>query len=381
MAERTTAEEHGDVEMQEGSMYGEEVVNPIGGKTEDQIRESTIDVHHVIRSYSTNSAASSVITASVTDVLSNGNVSYDRFVKLSNRIKSKIDEACRDWDDNDDDKTFLKSSHMVLYKWHDYMSFPTYHPFANRIWGSRQKDQEGRFLPEDNHCRFLFVFHDFSSFYIVGLSYIVIFGEISMLIAIVSQLIEQNCNHALPKGTVTMVPLILCTLYASSVAAESFFHFTPFELTGQTKESYCAIADILVALGQKSIPRYINFNKMFSEDLKRIAEEDPSRKDAVNKILLQAALRDSSTFILTIALQAANILLLTTVAIVMGTSHSVLLLVQNFVSVEIIVHIHEFVPKALRLRDLSPHAFNSSFTAVRLCMSLRPLCGVCTKRT
>jgi hypothetical protein len=365
MSDRTRAEEHGDVEMQESGAEREEVVNPIGANAEDQIRESTINVHHVIRSYSTNSAASSVITASVTDVLSNGNVSYDRFVKLSNRIKSKIDEACRDWDDNDDDKTFLKSSHMVLYKWHDYASIPIYHPFANRIWGAREKDQEGRFLPEDNYCRFLFIFHDFSSFYIMGLSYIVIFGEISMLIAIVSQLIEDNCNHALPHGTVTLVPLILCTLYASSVAAESFFQFTPFELTGQTKESYCAIADILVALGKKSIPRYINFNKMFSEDLKRIAEQDPSRKDAVNEILLQAALRDSSTFILTIALQAANVLLLTTVAIVMGTSHSVLSLVQNFVSVEIIVHIHEFVPKALRLRDLSPHAFNSSFTAVR----------------
>jgi hypothetical protein len=372
MADRTRGEQHGDLEMQDSNRDSDEVVNPIGANAEDLIRESTITAHHVIRSQSINSVNSSsilpsVITGSVTDALANGNVSYDRFVKLSNRIKARIDEACADWDDNDEDKTFLTSSHMVLYKWHDYISIPEYHPFANRLWGAREMDQDGRFLPQDNHCRFLFIFHDFSSFYIMGLSYIVIFGEISMLIAIVSQLIEKNCNHALPKGTVTMVPLILCTLYASSVAAEAFFQFTPFELTGQTKESYCAIADILVALGKKTIPRYINFNKMFSEDLQRIAREDPSRKDAVNQILLQAALRDSSTIILTIALQAANILLLTTVAIVMGTSHSVLNLVQNFISVEIIVHIHEFVPKALRLRDLSPHSFNSSFTAVSAC--------------
>lgn len=356
---------HGDLEMQYASGFEaehNETQNPMtSGGTEQEARESEITVHSVIRSESVNSTN----TNANTDVLSNGNISYDKFVRLAAKMRSKIDEACKDWDDNDEEKTFLTSSHMIMYKWHDYMSIPHRHPFAKIVFGAREKDNEGRFTKEDNHCRFMFVFHDASSMFIMFLSYLVIFGEISILIAIVSELLHQNCHTTQPTGNITLVPLILCTLYAASVASEAFFRFTPFELTGQSMESYCAIADILVATGRKTIPGYVNFTLMFSEDLKRIAERDPSRKEAVTKVLIESTLRDSSTFIMTVALQFANVLLLTTVAIVMGTSHDLIMLIQNFVSVEIVVHIHEFIPKALRLRDLSPHAFNNSFTAVR----------------
>ena len=299
----------------------------------------------------------SVSTASIN---SRGKISYDEFLKQWGRFKAELDHVCKDWVDDEDEKTFLKSSHMILYKWHDYMSVPLKHPFAKILCGKRLVDKDGN----DNQHRFMLVFHDLSSLFVMGLSYILLFGEISMLIAIVSQLVHQNCHHDEPKGTVTLVPLILCALYASSVASDRFFQFTPFELTGQSMESYCAIANILVANGHKYIPRHVNFYHMFGADLQRIAAENPSRREAVNKVLLESTLRDSSTFILTIALQFANVLLLTTVAIVMGTSRHVLDLVQNFISVEIVVHIHEFIPKALRLVDQSPQSFNSSFTAV-----------------
>lgn len=366
-------EHYGDLEMQDipvGREVRNFVENPLNtaetgrAQTEDeQIRDSSVTVHHVIRNPSKSSNNSSFLGPSVTDILGEGNVSYDKFLKLSKNFKKKIDDACRDWVDDDDEKSFLTSSHLILYKWHDYMSVPIRHPFANILWGARAKDNDGNYIEDDNN-RFLFLFHDSHSFFIMGVAYIVIFGEISILIAIVSRLFSDNCNHGLPKGTVTLVPLILCTLYASSVAAEAFFRFTPFELTGQSMESYCAIADILLATGKATVPRHINFLKMFSADLNRIAIEQPERREQVNKILVEAALRDSSTFILSIALQFANILLLTTVAIVMGTSHDLLTLISNFISVEIVVHIHEFVPKALRLKDLSPQSFNSSYTAV-----------------
>ena len=354
-----------DVEMQ--SNASNYTANPMNGApgselgADDVVRESVVTAHSVFRTLSTQSSNSQM---SATNILWNSDISYDRFVRLSKNMKEKIDAACKDWDEGDDESKFLDSSHLILYKWHDYMSIPQRHPFANILYGSREKDKEGRFIVEDNHCRFLFVFHDSQSLFVMGLSYLVVFGEISILVAIVLELLNQNCNSDIPKGTITLVPLILCTLYASSVASASFFRFTPFELTGQSLESYCAIADILVKLGKTWIPYHINFNLMFREDLNRIAEADPSRREAINKALLESGLRDTSTFLLTIALQFANFLLLTTVAIVMGTSQDLLSLIQNFVSVEIVVHIHEFIPKALRLRDQSPHSFNSSFTAV-----------------
>jgi len=328
-------------------------------------RESEVTVEKLVRSVTNSTSSHSG------NVLWNSSISYDRFVRLSGTFKEKIDEACRDWNQDDDESTFLDSSHLILYKWHDYMSIPQRHAFANILYGARKKDKDGRFLEEDNHCRFLFVFHDAQSLFIMGLSYLVVFGEISILFAIVSELLDENChNDAISKGTITLVPLVLCTLYAASVASEAFFRFTPFELTGQSLESYCAIADILVKLGKRYIPYHINFTFMFREDLNRIAEADPSRREAIRKVLIESSLRDSTTFILTIALQFANFLLLTTVAIVMGTSQTLLQLIQNFVSVEIVVHIHEFIPKALRLRDLSPQSFNSSFTAVRASASI-----------
>lgn len=353
---------HGDLEMQSTTdleaREPQDTQNPLNAGHEQGMRVSEISVHSVMRSSS--------IKSSNTDVLSNGSVSYDKFVRLAAKMKTKIDEECKDWDDNDEEKTFLTSSHMVLYKWHDYMSIPRRHSFARIIFGARQKDNEGHFIDEDNHCRFMFIFHDGASMFIMFLSFLVMFGEISILLAIVSELLNKNCHPTEPysSGNITLVPLILCTLYAGSVAAESFFRFTPFELTGQSMESYCAIAEILVASGRRAVPGYVNFLVMFGEDLKRIAERDPSRKEDVTKVMIEATLRDSSTFIFTVALQFANVLLLTTVAVVMGTSRDLIDLIQNFVSVEIVVHIHEFIPKALRLRDLSPHAFNSSFTAV-----------------
>jgi hypothetical protein len=298
--------------------------------------------------------------------LYNGNISYDKFVRLSAKIKAKIDESIKDWDDDDEIKTFITSSHMVLYKWKDYMSIPRIgYIFRKSLWfGARLKDKEGRFLPEDNNSRFLMLFHDSASLFTLAIAYLVLFGEVSILIVIVEEMRHSSCHIDYSKGDVTLVPLLLCTLYAASVASDRFFRFTPFELTGQTMESYCAIADILVHMGKTYIPAYVNFNAMFGKDLQRIMETDPSRKTEIQKAMLVSHLQDSTTIFLTLALQAANMLLLTTVAIVMGTSTHLLSLIQNFVSVEIVVHIHEFIPNALRLRDMSQQSFNSSFTAV-----------------
>ena len=176
---------YGDLEMQ---IRGDDefVENPLNSweataetrPEESIVRDSSVTVHQVIRNHSKASNSNSMLGLgnSVTDVLGEGNVSYDKFLMLSKTIKKRIDHACKDWVDDDDEKTFLTSSHLILYKWHDYMSVPIRHPFANIIWGARSKDNEGNYIEDDNN-RFLFLFHDSNSLFIMGVSYIVIFAS------------------------------------------------------------------------------------------------------------------------------------------------------------------------------------------------------------
>lgn len=65
-------------------------------------------------------------------------------------------------------ETYLKSTHMILYKLSDYVSLPNLKFFSFReifnslgsiIFGSRLQDKNGFYLQE-SHSRFLFIFHD-----------------------------------------------------------------------------------------------------------------------------------------------------------------------------------------------------------------------------
>jgi len=59
-----------------------------------------------------------------------------------------------------------------------------------------------------------------------------------------------------------------------------------------------------------------------------------------------------------------NILLVLTVGVIMAISPDMLSLVQNFIAVEILVHVHEMIPPLMRLQDRSPQRFNKNWREV-----------------
>ena len=61
-----------------------------------------------------------------------------------------------------------------------------------------------------------------------------------------------------------------------------------------------------------------------------------------------------------------NVLLVLTVGVIMAISTDMLSLVQNFIAVEILVHVHEMIPPLMRLQDRSPHRFNKNWREVNV---------------
>jgi len=66
----------------------------------------------------------------------------------------------------------------------------------------------------------------------------------------------------------------------------------------------------------------------------------------------------------TVFLVINNLMLVITIGIIMGRSTDTIALVQNFISIEILVHVHEMIPEVLRLKDRSPEKFNKNWRQV-----------------
>lgn len=297
----------------------------------------------------------------------NGNITFLEYLRLAEAYELKIRRQCGKLanPERDEDDEFLESTHLILYKWHDYFSFPK--KFGSKwLFGAQKKFENGEYDPEDND-RFLFGFRDADAFFIVFLSYVILFAELAILIGIVNELVGSGCSSRQSQD-VTSLSVQLCTLYAASVASNSYFRFFPFEVTGQTPAGFCVLTQASLLRGETKIPTYFNSLSIFQKDIEKVGK-DKTDAEAQSLILLYAAenvINDLIVFATTLALQVCNGLLLTTVAIVMATSPDLLSLIQNFVSVEIVVHIHEFVPKALRIVDRSPNRFNASYVDVSL---------------
>lgn len=71
-----------------------------------------------------------------------------------------------------------------------------------------------------------------------------------------------------------------------------------------------------------------------------------------------------SAVVPTLFLVVNNIYLVITIGVIMGGSPDIITLVQNFVSVEILVHAPEMIAKIMRIRDRSPDRFNKSWREV-----------------
>ena len=59
-------------------------------------------------------------------------------------------------------------------------------------------------------------------------------------------------------------------------------------------------------------------------------------------------------------LQLLNFLLFLTICGILGTASDYTSLVTQFVSIETITHVHEIIPRAMRMKDKSPQLYNMS---------------------
>lgn len=285
-----------------------------------------------------------------------GKINFWDLQDLAEVYEAKITawkEANEEAVEKEKETMFLKSTHLILYKWQDYLSIPT-DLSGNILFGIRKQREDGTF---DNN-RVLFVFHDWDSLFTVALGYMVVLAELAILFAIVTELLSP-CKSI--GDSVSAIPVALCTMYAASVASDNAMRFFPFEMTCQDPANYCALVEARLVQKLKPIPFAFETTGIFEKDLDELVKSNPEEAKVIQIGVAQDKFQSLVTWCMTCALQLSNLLLLTTVAIVMGTSDSILSLIQNFVSVEIVVHIHEFIPRALRLKDHSPDKFNCSY--------------------
>lgn len=296
-----------------------------------------------------------------------GNISFLEYLRLAELYDAQIHKRCRklagssEESDKNENK-FLESSHLILFKWKDYFNIPKKFD-SNFIYGKQRKLENGEYDPLDN-SRTLFGFRDIDSFFVVALAYIVLFAELAILMGVVYDLVGEGCDGK-QSAQVISLTIELCTFYAASVASHSYFRFCPFETTGQTPAGYCVLAEAALLRGEKKVPSYFNNIVIFGKDIEQLLSNkekiDRETKSLLLRFTAETILNDLFIFGTAVALQLCNFLLLTTVAMVMATSPDLLTLIQNFVSVEIVVHIHEFIPTALRIEDRSPDKFNVSY--------------------
>eukprot|EP01033_Poteriospumella_lacustris_P007909 gene7910-5685_t len=269
VAQTPVAVPHGEQRTAEAAQAKDVPISPVGDDKDEEVG--------IEEDRGTLAPRGSFVTADGDVLIPNGgNISFFDYLRLAETYDVKIRRLCGKLSnpERDEDDEFLESTHLILYKWHDYFSLPKRFN-ANFLYGEQATLADGTFDPNDNN-RTLLGFRNPDCLFVVILAYIVLIAELGVLIGVVYDLL-YDCSSSESKQ-ITSLAVQLCTLYAATVASNAFFRFLPFEITGQKPAGYCA--------------------------------------------LVEAA---------------------------------------NFVSVEIVVHIHEFIPRAMRIVDRSPGAFNASF--------------------
>jgi hypothetical protein len=229
----------------------------------------------------------------------------------------------------------------------------------------------------------------------------------------------HSCSFMCP--IVTYLPIyllscphtaILCSLYAACVSVEAFLMGMPYEVYGTTpaaakdlmqrvEQSKRSNSDCLSDAGRASNlgsdpvmraavenalnpdiepeeepeeeqqggkdkneedPDMLHMIKNVTAELEKYFDIDlnfeiPEQVDA--KVVMHTVSK-CYLFFVALGLQLSNALLLLVVAYVMGTAASYTDLISKFISVEIVIHIHELVPRVLRMQDHSPNLYNKS---------------------
>ena len=267
-------------------------------------------------------------------------------------------------------KTFLRSSHMIAFKLSDYISLPRHFTFDisglfSILFGSRMLDENKRYVKEDN-SRFLLIFHDPYCVFYVSISILVFACQIATLYYILFYEFYGNrfewCNS---KKAKSIFAIYLCIVYACYTATKDFTDYFPFELTGKPLDEYCFIVQKKVESGMYPPHTFWfeNFLKFF-----RILCDSKSAKETNKR-----AKEFYDLFVTILAFSVivfSNYLLLFTLSLQIAMATSTVDLLQNFISIEIIMHIHEVVPSIFRMKDLSPERFQKSWPLVILSLML-----------
>jgi hypothetical protein len=229
--------------------------------------------------------------------------------------------------------------------------------FQSLFFGSRHVDSNGDYVKE-SQSRFLLFFHDFGCFYLTFCAGFIFVAQLMAVILIFNQArdnVVTSCDESDLDCEVTFhcevtssnsnsdpqYAIILCIMYASAAAVEDLFVCClPFEIVGVSKEEYCFIVNqrIKACLKPPRILWFKAFSKLFSRSDNKV-EDIAEFYDFVSAI--------GPTMILVFN----NFYLTTTIGFIMAVSPDLLDLVQNFIAVEILVKVHEIIPRIMRIRD------------------------------
>jgi hypothetical protein len=172
--------------------------------------------------------------------------------------------------------------------------------------------------------------------------------------------------------------VILCALHAANVTTVAFLKAIPFELVGtnpkkvelllsKIDESRRRGRDLFTAVSYQMHAQSVVRAQPHTGATAGTAEGSPPTASAPSQGGVQAlreivlkALASGYLYGVVVLLQFNNLLLLLVVGTLLGSAASFRELVTSFISVELITHVHEVVPVALKLRDKSPSKFNKS---------------------
>ena len=178
---------------------------------------------------------------------------------------------------------------------------------------------------------------------------------IAQLISINSIFIEALQTDVMCEDQGSSYAILLCILYAAAAAVEDVFVCIPFEIVGLSKKEYCEIVTRNCEHGLSS--RCVYWSKTI---LRLWAPGTPEEKFSHIYDFYELL----SAIVPAVFLIGNNIYLVVTIGTIMAISGDTLTLVQNFISVELLVHVHEIIPRIVRLKDRSPHRLNKNWRLV-----------------
>ena len=268
-----------------------------------------------------------------------------------------------------EDGELLPTSHHILFKLSDYVSLPrnmNSSTIFNQVFGRRMMDKEGFYLKGDDG-RFLFIFHDLYSFILVSMAFLILMAQYELLFNLYNRSDSSICDETLYYNTShpSWEVIFLCVVYAAGQATEDFFVIMPFEIMGINLESYCLHVHRRVQQGYKvKTSFWWRAVKHFFRQKEEEYPEDNANAPDEEDVHIASRFRVLTDLIVAIAVSYTNSSMVFFTVVVMGFqiaySSGTVDMIQNFIAVEIILHVNEVLPRMFWIKDLSPYRFRKS---------------------